>query len=222
MMEKHTTDTQLISKGEYKHYQIENFISVKQYMLLRSNGKKCLTLRYTNNLEHKVNGFKFLLIQMDVNGNVIAKKKIKINNIGFYKGADYTCNKGIIVDEKCVDFKVQMLCVYSDRYRYKLKNDKVAIYYVTHKSWSHESDADRADGVKVRQKTKFKPFSIWFIAMAVIIALVILTLSPIITYFTNRIITNIKRLSGKSQPKKATETTAIEEARILEEVMYEN
>ena len=78
-MEKHNTDNQLISKGEYKHYQIDNFISVKQYMFLRSNGKKCLTLRYKNDLGYKVNGFKFLLIQIDVNGNVIAKKKIKIN-----------------------------------------------------------------------------------------------------------------------------------------------
>ena len=220
MMEKHNTDNQLISKGEYKHYQIDNFISVKQYMFLRSNGKKCLTLRYKNDLGYKVNGFKFLLIQIDVNGNVIAKKKIKINNIGFYKGATYTCNKGIIVDEKCVDFKVQMLCVYSDRYRYKLKNDKVAIYYVTHKSWSHDSETERPNSLKVRQKTKFKPFSVGFIAVVVVIALVALTLSPLITYFVNRILSNIGMSNEKANEKEARAVVMIETSSVLENVSY--
>ena len=220
MMEKHNTDNQLISKGEYKHYQIDNFISVKQYMFLRSNGKKCLTLRYKNDLGYKVNGFKFLLIQIDVNGNVIAKKKIKINNIGFYKGATYTCNKGIIVDEKCVDFKVQMLCVYSDRYRYKLKNDKVAVYYVTHKSWSHDSDIERPNSLKVRQKTKFKTFPVGFISVAVVIALVSLALSPLIEYFADKIIDNISRYYEKAKEKEVRSVAMIETSSVLENVSY--
>ena len=220
MIEKHNTDTQLISKGEYKHYQIENFISVKQYMFLRSNGKKCIALRYINNLEHKVNGFKFLLIQIDANGNVIAKKKIKINNIGFYKNAEYTCNKGIVVDEKCVDFKVQMLCVYSDRYRYKVKNDKIAIYYVSHKNWAHEAEVERPNELKVRTKTKVKPISIGFIAIAVIIALVILVLSPIITYFVNKILGNSTKSDSKANKEEATSVAKIETSSVLEKVSY--
>lgn len=225
MMDKQNTDIQIISKGEYKHYQIDNFISVKQYMFLRNNGKKCLTLRYTNSLEHKVNGFKFLLVQIDVNGKVISKKKIKINNIVFHKDSDYTCNKGIVVDEKCVDFKVQMLCVYSDRYRYKLKNDSVAIYYVAHKGWKYEEDAAGNIEFKSKSKTGFKPFSVRIIAVAVVAALIILVLSPIITFFTNRIVTNIKRLRNQAKAKKAAAkaaaTSDVEESSILETVTYE-
>ena len=225
MMDKQNTEMQIISKGEYKHYQIDNFISVKQYMFLRNNGKKCLTLRCTNSLDNKVNGFMFLLVQLDVNGNVISKKKIKINNIVFYKNSDYTCNKGIIVDEKCVDFKVQMLCVYSDRYRYKLKNDKVAIYYVAHRGWKYEEDSQGSAEFKTKSKTGFKPFSVRIIAVTVVALLIILVLSPIITFFTNRIVTNIKRLRNQAKAKKeaakVASTSNAEESSILETVTYE-
>ena len=219
----------IISKGDYKHYQIDNFISVKQYIFIRSDGQKCLTMRYTNSLGHNVNGFKFFLIQLDLKGNVISRKKIRINNIVFPSDSDYTSNKGIIVDERCVDFKVQMLCVYSDRYRYKLKNDRVAVYYVPHKKWSYEDDKIREKNIKAASKTRVRTPSVRFVASVVIIAMIILALSPIITYFTNRIATNAKRLfkryleikAAQRAAAKAAATAVPEESSILEDVTYE-
>ena len=218
-------ERQIISKGEYKHYQIDNFVSVKQYIFLKADGKKCLTLRFTNSLGYTVNAFKFVLAQIDVQGNVIKKKKIKLSNLVFESETDYTSDKGIIVDEKCVDFKVQMLCVYSDRYRYKLKNDKVAIYYVTRKGWKYEEDSAKDAEFKIKNKTKFKPFSVRIIAVTAVVLLIILVLSPIITFFTNRIVTNIKRLrknaKAKKEAAKIAATSETEESSILEEVEYE-
>lgn len=217
MMEK-----QIISKGEYRHYQIDDFVSVKQYIFLRAEEKKCLTLRFTNSLGCKVNAFKFLLIQIDIQGNIIGKKKIKINNIIFEDGSDYTSNKGIVVDEKCVDFKIQMLCVYSERYRYKLKNNKVAIYYVPHKKWEYEDDDLHKDSIKVKSKTKFKTPSVRLISFLVVIAMIFLALSPLTTFITKRIVKNLKIMIEKNrEKKKAAATAQVEESSILEDVVYE-
>ena len=217
MMEK-----QIISKGEYRHYQIDDFISVKQYIFLRAEEKKCLTLRFTNSLGCKVNAFKFLLIQIDIQGNVIGKKKIKINNIIFEDGSDYTSSKGIVVDEKCVDFKIQMLCVYSERYRYKLKNNKVAIYYVPHKKWEYEDDDLHKDSIKVKSKTKFRTPSVRLISFLVVIAMIFLALSPLTTFFAKRIVKNLKTMLEKNrEKKKAAATAQVEESSILEDVVYE-
>lgn len=217
MMEK-----QIISKGEYRHYQIDDFVSVKQYIFLRAEEKKCLTLRFTNSLGCKVNAFKFLLIQIDIQGNVIGKKKIKINNIIFEDGSDYTSNKGIVVDEKCVDFKIQMLCVYSERYRYKLKSNKVAIYYVPHKKWEYEDDDLHKDSIKVKSKTKFKTPSVRLISFLVVIAMIFLALSPLTTFITKRIVKNLKIMIEKNrEKKKAAATAQVEESSILEDVVYE-
>ena len=118
-----------------------------------------------------------------------------------------------------------MLCVYSDRYRYKLKNDKVAIYYVTRKGWKYEEDSAKDAEFKIKNKTKFKPFSVRIIAVTAVVLLIILVLSPIITFFTNRIVTNIKRLrknaKAKKEAAKIAATSETEESRIIEEVEYE-
>lgn len=218
-------ERQIISKGEYKHYQIDNFVSVKQYIFLKADGKKCLTLRFTNSLGYTVNAFKFVLAQIDVQGNVIKKKKIKLSNLVFESGTDYTSDKGIIVDEKCVDFKIQMLCVYSDRYRYKLKNDKIALYFVPHKEWNYDESDDRQRPLKVVSKTKFKVRSVKFVALLVIAALILLAFSPVISYYTKIIAKNLKKKYDRYKAKKAAEKAAaelasLEQASILEEVTY--
>ena len=221
MMEK-----QIISKGEYRHYQIDNFVSVKQYIILRTAEKKCLTLRFTNSLGCRVNAFKFLLIQMDIQGKIIGKKKIKFNDISLENGRDYTSHKGIILDEKCVDFKIQMLCVYSDRYRYKLKNNKIATYYVTHKKWEYEDDSAHKDMVKVRSKTKFKTPSVRFFSFLVIISLILLALSPITTFLGKRLVKILKddweEKKAAKEAEKAAAMSQSEESSILEDVVYDN
>ena len=221
MMEK-----QIISKGEYRHYQVDNFVSVKQFIFLRTEEKKCLTLRFTNSLGCKVDAFKFLLVQMDIQGNVIGRKKIKFDDIFLENGKDYTSSKGIIVDEKCADFKIQMLCVYSDRYRYKLKNNKIATYYVPHRKWQYEDDSTHKDTVKVRSKTKFKTPSVRFLSFLVIISLILLALSPITTFLGKRLIKILKedieeKKAAKEAEKAAAATAQSEESSILDGVEYD-
>lgn len=223
-------ERQIISKGEYRHYQIDNFISVKQYIFLRVDGKKCLTLRYTNSLGCKVNAFKFLLVQIDIKGNVISKKKVRVSDIVFANNTDYTPSKGIVVDEKCVDFKVLMLCAYAGRYRYKLKNDKIALYYVPHKYWDYEENGGNKKRFKVVSKTNVRAPSVRLLAFAVLIALVILVFSPIITFFAKRIFTNLKdniketleeRAAIRAE-QRAAKKAEKEKSKALEDVTYED
>ena len=123
-----------------------------------------------------------------------------------------------------------MLCVYSDRYRYKLKNDKVALYYVPHQRWSYEEDTSAKDNsFVVVSKKKVKTPMVRLIAFAVVIAMVILVLSPIITFYTDRITTNLKRMlktsiekkAAKKAANKAAATAAVETSDILDDVTYE-
>ena len=220
-------EKQIISKGDYRHYQIENYVSVKQYIILRTEDKKCLTLRFTNSLGCNVDAFKFLLIQMDIQGNVIGRKKIKFEDIFFENGRDYTSCKGIILDEKCADFKIQMLCVYSDKYRYKQKNNKIATYYVPHKKWEYEDDSTHKDKVKVKSKTRLKTPSVRFLSFLVIISLILLAISPITTFLGKRLLKILKedmeeKKAAKEAEKAAAATAKSEESSILEDVVYDN
>lgn len=200
-------ERQLIAKGEYKYYQTDEYIRVKQYIFLRTEGKKCLSLRFTNPLDSTVDGMKFILTELDVNGSIIRKRKIRIEGISFGSGSEFAYDKGIIVDEKCVDFKVTPQCAYSGRYRYKIKNDELAVYYVPHRHWAYK-DSSKSESLKVRSKAQLKIKSARLVTSLLILALLIVVLSPVISYYGKIILFNVKRMYDNYKVKREAEKEA--------------
>ena len=123
------SEQQYISKGIYQYSQIGNFISVKNYIFLRRNEKKCLLIRFSNDLNYAVNSMSYILVQMDAAGKTLAKTRMKHEALDFQPGSEYITTQFITVDEYCTDFKVVFSEVTSGKYRYRVRDKMVAVYY---------------------------------------------------------------------------------------------
>ncbi len=120
---------QIISKGVYGFSQISDFISVKNYIFMHKDDKVCLAIRFFNDTEYTFDSMSFSVIQLDALGKVIARTRIEYDNMHFESGKPYTSNNLIVVDNQCVDFRIQFYEAYSDYYRYVVKNRRVVVYY---------------------------------------------------------------------------------------------
>lgn len=120
---------QHIAKGFYQYSQLNSFISVKNYIFTRVNNKKCLLVRFSNDMEYAVNSMSFTVVQFNGSGKIIAKKNIVYDNINFDAGTTYVSQDGIIVAEECRDFKIYFNCVKSGKYQYVVKNGEIIVLY---------------------------------------------------------------------------------------------
>ena len=120
---------QIISKGFYQFSQINNFISVKNYILMRKDNNICLALRFSNDTEYTFDHVSFCVIQLNAEGKAIGKTQVKYDNMNFEAGSIYTPQNAVIVDPMCVDFRIQFYEATSDYYRYVVRRKKVLVYY---------------------------------------------------------------------------------------------
>jgi hypothetical protein len=124
------SNQQILSKGFYQYAQIGNPVSVKDYIFIRNDQKKCLLLRFLNNLEYIVTAMDFNVIQMDSTGNVLGNTQILYKDLFFLSGSTYTEPAGIVVDEACSDFKVVFSKVTAGKYEYTLRGGCPIVQYV--------------------------------------------------------------------------------------------
>ena len=120
---------QYIAKGIYQYSQISNLVSVKNYIFLRQNGKKCLLIRFSNDLDNAVDSMEFTVIQLDSSGKVLEKTKVAYKRMNLMPGRNFS-SEGIVVNEFCTDFKVVFQSVISDRYKYVVRQGQVIVYYI--------------------------------------------------------------------------------------------
>ena len=120
---------QHIAKGFYQYSQLNSFVSVKNYIFTRVNNKKCLLIRFSNDMEYAVNSMIFTVVQYNGAGKIITKKKIVYDGISFGAGTTYVAPNGIIVAEECRDFKIYFNTVRSGKYKYVVKNGEVLVLY---------------------------------------------------------------------------------------------
>jgi len=123
------TDAQMLSKGFYQYAQLNRFVTVKNYIFLRENGKKCLLLRFYNDMDYTVDRMEFTVVQMDAAGKVLERTPVVCKKLKFWSGSTYTMKDAIIVQELCNDFKIVFDEVRSDRYTYYVKDGKPVAYF---------------------------------------------------------------------------------------------
>ena len=120
---------QIISKGVYNFSQISDFISVKNYIFMHQDEKICLAIRFSNDTDYVIDSVAFCLIRLDAAGKVIGKKRVEYTGMNLFPGELYCANKGIVVENQCVDFKIQFYEAYSGYYKYVVRNRRVNVYY---------------------------------------------------------------------------------------------
>lgn len=111
-----------IDKGLYHHPQPLGFVSLKQYMIVQNGEKRCLMLRFLNELSVAVSAIEFKLTQLDLHGVPLGSANIRVDSMGMAPGATHAMKSGIVISEKCVDFKVTVLSATSNGYKYVLRH----------------------------------------------------------------------------------------------------
>ena len=120
---------QQISKGFYQYSQIDRFVSVKNYMFVRAGDRKCLLLRFSNDSDFGVNAMALTVTQLDSNGAVIGKIPVSYQDLSIAPGATYAPNGGLVVDERCNQFKLQFSWVRSGSYTYRVRDGRITVLY---------------------------------------------------------------------------------------------
>ena len=176
---------QHIAKGVYQYSQIENFISVKDYMLVRSDDKKCLMFRFANNADYTITAMNFTITQLDNSGKVIATTKHMYESLTIAPDAQFVPDEGIVVDEKCHDFKVSFTEVRSDKYRYTVKNGKIQVFYdEDYTRITTQKVSNRAECRNVRKLKIGKPkVAVFIAAFALFLVIVANAANMIMKYY---------------------------------------
>ena len=184
-------EDKLISKSEYTHSQLGNFISAKQYMVYRYQDHKCLLIRFANESEYTFDSFEFNLVQLDTKGNIIKEIKSKCEGIGFAAGSMYAMDKGIVIEDKCVDCRIYVTSAVSGRYLYRVsQNRRISIHYLSDEKWEYigkcpkdlrlkKNKAGLAAGKKEMHSYRW----LKFVAVIAVIALLCINALPYIEFF---------------------------------------
>lgn len=150
---------QYISKGFYQYPQISDFVSVKDYMFVRHNGKKCLMLRLVNDLGYTINTLAFTVVQMDAMGKVLDRTKLKHKNLNFAPGMTYVTSEALVVDEFCTDFRVIFTGARSESYKYTVRNGRIIIDYIkrTGDITENSQAAEPVKGFSIQERVFGRP-----------------------------------------------------------------
>ena len=132
-----------IAKGNYRHSQIGNFVSVKDYIFLRKKGVKYLLLRFSNELGYTVDAMSYMVFQYDADGNLLERLSVGHSDIKLKPLCTYATGEPLAVEEKCVDFKIICLEVHSGKYRYLVNDQIVSVSYASSEALFDPEEADR-------------------------------------------------------------------------------
>ena len=179
---------QVISKGKYSYEQPDSMIGVKQYLFVREEGgKKHLLLRFANNRQEVCTKFAFILYRLDAKGNVLGKDKFESADREYKANEVFSFDRKIRVEEKCCDFKVQMVYARYGNYTYNVENNDVSVSYSEKnlKTLGHASAAVKAKPRKINGRSFDMPW-IFVVLSLIILALVFAACGFLLSEFMER------------------------------------
>lgn len=120
---------EIISKGLYTHPQVPGFVSVKQYILLRRQGKKNLFLRFENHRREVVTALSFSVKQFDAKGSLINQEHFALTKVNCAGEGVLVFDKAIKIKERCADFRVTVHSATYGEYVYEAHGDTLRVLY---------------------------------------------------------------------------------------------
>lgn len=158
-----------LEKGFYSHPQIRGYMFLKQFMLIRKASKRCLLFRFENESALEFKAMELTLVQLDAEGNVIEKSKVKYKGLHVRPGALFCPESGVVVSEDCVDFKIKVTSLISGRYKYTPKNGDMVAHYDT-RGYSDRKRAKLSDeGLEIESRNPLKGKFYGFMAFIAIL-----------------------------------------------------
>ena len=170
-------DCNVIAKGSYSQFRFNDFVSVRQYLLIRENGKKYLILKLSNDAKDTVTGLKLAVEQLDGRGACIETSHVEWTDINGLPGEKFVPNEKIALRESCVEVKIRLTGATYGEYVCEVKSDELV---VTYDKKTEESTADYTVNTKgeksVKQVRKYKvPHILAIASVLVLICSLVLT-----------------------------------------------
>ena len=178
-------DCNVLSKGSFSTFRFNEFVSVKQYLLIRENGKKYLLLRLVNDAKANVTSIKLCVEQIDVAGDVISHDYVNIENVNGKAGATFVLDEKIPLKDACIEVAINLVGASYGEYKYTIKSNELVIKYEEEKK--EEKDYSGLINGKNTVVTKDRFFAIPKILP--FIAIILIALSTVLAYFQMNIIT---------------------------------
>ncbi len=119
----------IISKGFYTHPEIPNFVSVKQYVVIKKGKENQLFLRFENPKNETLTAISFTLECYDTDGKVIKTSKIEQHNLKAKGHSCFVVNRPAVLEAGYVDFKVTINSARYGDYCYVTHGDDIEIIY---------------------------------------------------------------------------------------------
>lgn len=121
----------VVNKGEYKHKQTSDVLSVSRFLIVRKRAKRYLLLDLENLKSEAITGINFQIDQFDARGNSLGALKVSFNNLSIANGK-FILKEKIVLHRACVDFFIKILCVEYGDYKYRLgSKETFAVYEKT-------------------------------------------------------------------------------------------
>lgn len=124
-----SAEKQSITKCHYRYSQINNFISVKDFMFVRENGTNHLLIRFVNLSDFTVNSLAFTVTELDASGKVLGKFKIKLDSLEILAGSTYAPPAGFKVHSDCCDCVINIRRAKSENYLYRIQGKQIVTDY---------------------------------------------------------------------------------------------
>lgn len=179
----------IISKGKYSFAQAENMVSVRQYFFVRDEkGQKRLLLRFFNDRHEICTGFAFVIRFLDSRGKVIDEEEYESGRISAAPSSPAYFEEAIFVDERCVNFKVDVLYARYDNYKYVNDSGTVSVEYDN--SSQEELPAKGTSKIKAPRKIKTRFFKlpmlyVWLALSILTLAVIVMSVQLLIFKMTN-------------------------------------
>lgn len=123
------TDKDFIEKGSYTHPTPDGCIALKQYIITKEKGKRCLLLRFVNESAHTISAFEYVITELSSSGKVLGHSRITHTGIAVVSEGTYTPSSGIVVHNNCTDFRIRLVSYVSGAYKYVLKHGRAVAHY---------------------------------------------------------------------------------------------
>lgn len=122
-------EREYIEKGGYNHPQPDGYVSLKQYIFVRKDGKRCLLFRFANEFSQTVTGFEIVVTQLSGDGRTLGHSRICYDDLSIRSGDIFAPSSGVVVHENCADFRIRLVYFVSGVYKYSVKRGKAVAHY---------------------------------------------------------------------------------------------
>lgn len=172
-----SAEQQNITKCHYRYSQINNFVSVKDFMFVKENGINHLLIRFCNFSDFQVDSITFTIIQLDASGKTLDKLKFSLACEDLFPGNIFTPSAGFKVHKDCCDCKVVFNKVISGNYVYRIKGGKIIADYCKPESDTVENSSNEKSKIDFHVKSNRIKKPIASLSLAIVSLLLIITIN---------------------------------------------